>query len=693
MLKRSSVAGGRTSSSLHSSRSHEPLASRSSDNSLQSNAANTPSTPVRSHSPALPPPSSAPSLMMSSNPTRTQQRPPQPPSLVPSHRQDSHVESPVSTALDSPVRRVQANVGLPGVASGGGANGVVNGPRDPLRKPSLADQVSAPANGPLNSSQLAYSGSQAPLNYQASSRVPAPQSSQKGDDHSEQTPSPLSRPHPTDSRPPNSASIQPNIAPRVTPTIITTNAGLSHPQQPSLTSPQSQLLSATTPVTRSPYLSRDSRISLPDEARQYIANMADSPIASPRTNDFSTASSVATPPTTMKTSTSREEFLELEEEEDDEYDATPEEVPASEGEESGSFRYFRLIQFCPDHTYSCHLEPPQSREPTTPTNSNFSRGADDATLTNRQNKRRVPPEENPYPPSSNISLQRQQGPSAQEGQSLASQQSPQGLAPPSKPSNSTDQLPSNMTHQSQESLNSARGYNNSQPSGHPIPHTNLRMPGPATPSAQALSAAFRALPLLPTDLPRTTIVVSHSFVRPNDRGKEVLSFVVSVNPGNGKPGWKVEKMYSDVLSLDQRVRSSVGKGVGKKIANLPEGKLWKDHAPARVDQRKVWSYKISYCSNSSNCSCGNAHQAVLEQYLQSLIHLPIKSNDEVIAFFTSDIVREAKQPVMQVGHKEGYLTKRGKNFGGWKTRFFVLQGPILEYYDCVGIFDVLGDSS
>lgn len=46
-------------------------------------------------------------------------------------------------------------------------------------------------------------------------------------------------------------------------------------------------------------------------------------------------------------------------------------------------------------------------------------------------------------------------------------------------------------------------------------------------------------------------------------------------------------MYSDVLGLDQRVRNSVGKRIGKKIASLPEGKLWKDHAPAKVDQRKV----------------------------------------------------------------------------------------------------------
>jgi hypothetical protein len=75
--------------------------------------------------------------------------------------------------------------------------------------------------------------------------------------------------------------------------------------------------------------------------------------------------------------------------------------------------------------------------------------------------------------------------------------------------------------------------------------------------------------------------------------------------------------------------------------------------------------------------------------LQALVNLPIKNNDEVIAFFTSDIVREYKQPVMQAGHKEGYLTKRGKNFGGWKTRFFVLQGPVLEYYDCVRVSSFL----
>lgn len=76
-------------------------------------------------------------------------------------------------------------------------------------------------------------------------------------------------------------------------------------------------------------------------------------------------------------------------------------------------------------------------------------------------------------------------------------------------------------------------------------------------------------------------------------------------------------------------------------------------------------------------------QTALETYLQTLVNLPMKNKDEIIAFFCSDIVRETKKPVYQVGYREGYLTKRGKNFGGWKTRYFVLQGPVLEYYESV----------
>ncbi|KAL4063139.1 hypothetical protein J3A83DRAFT_1414775 [Scleroderma citrinum] len=184
---------------------------------------------------------------------------------------------------------------------------------------------------------------------------------------------------------------------------------------------------------------------------------------------------------------------------------------------------------------------------------------------------------------------------------------------------------------------------------------------PTKPSYSS-SGVFRALPLVQDDLKTTRITVLHSSVKPNDRGKDVLSFVIEVDPRNAKDPWKVEKLYSDFLGLDQRMRNAVGKNVAKKMGVLPEGKVWRDHAPAKADQRK----------------------AALEVYLQSLINLPVRNKDEVIAFFTSDIVRETKRPVMQAGYKEGYLTKRGKNFGGWKTRYFVLQGPVLEYYESRG---------
>jgi RalA-binding protein 1 len=84
----------------------------------------------------------------------------------------------------------------------------------------------------------------------------------------------------------------------------------------------------------------------------------------------------------------------------------------------------------------------------------------------------------------------------------------------------------------------------------------------------------------------TRVQVSHSSIRPNDRGKEVLSFVIIVDPGSGKEPWKIEKLYSDFISLDQKIRST-NRGLTKKMPSLPDNKLWRDHAPAKVDQRKA----------------------------------------------------------------------------------------------------------
>jgi len=244
-----------------------------------------------------------------------------------------------------------------------------------------------------------------------------------------------------------------------------------------------------------------------------------------------------------------------------------------------------------------HLPQPEYMNPYS-SQSNSSREDVDSFQAAKE-KSRVAAEEFPLPPPSNIYIQRQQQQHAftQDGQqqyyeqsnpsqqSLAISQlsSPSSTVPAPSPSKHLQAITDQYPHGSL----SGGVYNQPPPSQ----EMQQNSPYPEQPQLQAsvvqVPAAFRALPLLSSDLPHTNITVSHSFVRPNDRGKEVLSFIVFVNPGSGKDGWKVEKMYSDVLSLDQRVRNSVGKGVGKRIVNLPEGKLWKDHAPAKVDQRKV----------------------------------------------------------------------------------------------------------
>ena len=166
--------------------------------------------------------------------------------------------------------------------------------------------------------------------------------------------------------------------------------------------------------------------------------------------------------------------------------------------------------------------------------------------------------------------------------------------------------------------------------------------------------------LVPIELPITRIRVASSHIRANDRGKDVLAFYIQVQPGQREP-WVIEKMYSDVLALDSRVRSLLTKTTLKKLAPLPDSKLFKDNAPAKVDQRKM----------------------LLEQYLQSVVTAPLKDVGDLCAFFCTDLSKGDRAPVSNQGYKEGYLTKRGKNFGGWKSRYFILQNGILEYFDNV----------
>lgn len=312
-------------------------------------------------------------------------------------------------------------------------------------------------------------------------------------------------------------------------------------------------LAALSPSIHTP-LSRESRISLPDEAKQYIANMTESPVPSPKVDTFN-----KTPSTLSRSfvpvSPGRDkdqEFLDMDEE-DDEGDVDDDDDEGDEPDEDYEVVSASGSTPAPESSQDLDQPPIQSE---TSSSSSISVSA-------RSRPYITVPETFPTPPTTMSPHAEARAEAAYQRQLTADSQMQQFSSSPAFQRSNDDLRPQRLDTQNLPSSTTA---------------------GNAAPSPAGF---FRALPLLPTDLPRTKINVSHSFVRPNERGKEVLSFIVLVDPGKGKEGWKVEKMYSDVLNLDQRVRTSVGKSVGKKIATLPEGKLWKDHAPAKADQRKV----------------------------------------------------------------------------------------------------------
>ncbi|KAJ3558631.1 hypothetical protein NP233_g11470 [Leucocoprinus birnbaumii] len=179
------------------------------------------------------------------------------------------------------------------------------------------------------------------------------------------------------------------------------------------------------------------------------------------------------------------------------------------------------------------------------------------------------------------------------------------------------------------------------------------------------NVGYRALPLLSSDLPTTRIIVSRTFTWRDEKGKELLWFFIIVDPGNGKESWGVERLYSHVLALNARVRSGVSRSIAKNIAPLP---AWGDRVGegAGIKERSL----------------------VIENYLQSLVQLPVKYNEEVISFLTTYIIRAGAKPSSPATSplKEGYLTKQeGNKRHSWNKKFFVLCGTgVLEYYESNG---------
>ncbi|KUJ22831.1 uncharacterized protein LY89DRAFT_311590 [Mollisia scopiformis] len=197
-----------------------------------------------------------------------------------------------------------------------------------------------------------------------------------------------------------------------------------------------------------------------------------------------------------------------------------------------------------------------------------------------------------------------------------------------------------------------------------------------------ITEEYPDLLLPPNALPSIDVRVASSRLKPsrasimfpkNFEEDPVFTLAVFAR-SDGKELWRVEKDSASLANLDQVLKQSPN-----FTAKTPERSLFSGHAPAKVDARR----------------------AALDKYLDEMLNTQMDMNSalEICRYLSTNTMEPYAEDVpsrdsgsespVKTGPggrplKNGYLTKRGKNFGGWKARYFVLDGPVFKYYDAPG---------
>ncbi|GFF35358.1 putative methyltransferase BUD23 [Aspergillus udagawae] len=199
-----------------------------------------------------------------------------------------------------------------------------------------------------------------------------------------------------------------------------------------------------------------------------------------------------------------------------------------------------------------------------------------------------------------------------------------------------------------------------------------------------MSEDFPGLLLPPNALPLIRVKVSSSRLRPSRNSymapkpsEEEPVFTLGVfSRSENLELWRVEKVVAALPQLDQQIRQSSALWM-----KLPDRSIFSGHSPAKIDARR----------------------AALNSYFEALLDTPVDERAAlaICQFLTLDAIepRDDESSLLKGNskatsealagqdgkpQKEGYLTKRGKNFGGWKARYFILYGPELKYFESPG---------
>ncbi|KAI5927652.1 hypothetical protein F4810DRAFT_698972 [Camillea tinctor] len=180
--------------------------------------------------------------------------------------------------------------------------------------------------------------------------------------------------------------------------------------------------------------------------------------------------------------------------------------------------------------------------------------------------------------------------------------------------------------------------------------------------------------LPPNALPSIAVRVASSRMKPS-RANPVFTLAIYSRSEGGEL-WRVEKDTSSFGKLDHRMKQCA-----QFTVKTPDRSLFAGHSPAKLDARR--SLLDHYLEELLNTPLDLQTALELCKYLSCNTLPPNADDASSSAEKNSEVGTQQKGPGGRP-FRQGYLTKRGKNFGGWKARFFVLDGPHLKYYEAPG---------